>query len=210
MAVVPPEEVLDHLDLVLASVRGAPAGAHSAVRWSARETWHLTAAFFGEVADGLVPTLTEGLSAAAAGSGPYDLRLRGAGVFAHRTLWVGVAGDVESQRAVSLGARSVGEQLDLRPDDRVRDRPHLTIGRVRPGARPPGRRATRRGGTAGPDAAGRAAPEDDVAGSLVRALAVYEGPTWRVDRAFLVESTPGAGRAGGPLYRTVVDLPFEG
>ncbi|WP_448629612.1 RNA 2',3'-cyclic phosphodiesterase [Cellulomonas soli] len=209
VAVVPSEEALDHLDLALASVRGAPAGAHSAVRWAARETWHLTAAFYGEVPDGLVAALTDELSVVAAGSSPYSLRLRGAGVFAHRTLWVGVGGDVEAQRALSAAARLAGEQLGLRTDDRVRDRPHLTVGRVRPESRPPRRRDGRRRGTAGPDGAGGAlAGEDDVAAALVRALAVYEGPTDTVDRLHLVSSTPGAGRAGGPLYRTVAEMPF--
>ncbi|MGN8246446.1 RNA 2',3'-cyclic phosphodiesterase [Cellulomonas soli] len=210
VAVVPPEEALAHLDLALASVRGAPAGAQSAVRWAARETWHLTAAFYGEVPDGLVAALTDELAAITQVVAPYSLRLRGAGVFAHRTLWVGVGGDVEAQRALSVAARVAGDQLGVRADDRVRDRPHLTVGRVRPGARPPGRRTARPGGTVGPDMEGRFAAEDDVAGALVRALAVYEGPVFSVDRVALVASTPGAGRSGGPLYRTVADFPFGG
>ena len=64
-AIWPPEDVLDHLDLALASVRGAPSGLSSAVRWSARETWHLTAAFYGDVPDGAVPGLTADLAARA-------------------------------------------------------------------------------------------------------------------------------------------------
>src|SRR4051794_16848653 len=99
-AVWPPDHVLDHLDLALASVRGEPSGLSSAVRWSAREAWHLTVAFYGDLPDGVVPDLTTDLAELAAGIAPYELALHGAGVFSHRTLWVGVAGDLTGQRAV--------------------------------------------------------------------------------------------------------------
>ncbi|MDQ0374463.1 RNA 2',3'-cyclic phosphodiesterase [Cellulomonas humilata] len=201
-AVWPPTDVLDHLDLALASVRGAPAGLSSAVRWSARETWHLTVAFYGEVPEGVVPGLTTDLAELAAGIEPYELALRGAGVFSHRTLWVGVGGDLESQRAVTRGCVEAGESASGATDNRPRDRPHLTVGRVRPGSRPPRRRSSR------PDRPGQRpdmnGPDDeDVAASLVRALAVYEGPRWLVDQLTLVSSRPGAGRGGGPLYERV-------
>ncbi|WP_456786362.1 RNA 2',3'-cyclic phosphodiesterase [Cellulomonas sp. P5_C5] len=198
-AVWPTEDVLDHLDLALASVRGAPAGLSSAVRWSARESWHLTVAFYGEVPDGVVPGLTADLAELAVGVDPYDLALRGAGVFSHRTLWVGVGGDLETQRTVTRGCVEAGESAVGVTDNRPRDRPHLTVGRVRPGSRPPRRRSSR------PDRPGQRpdmnGPEDeDVAASLVRALAVYESPRWLVDELTLVSSQPGAGRGGGPLY----------
>lgn len=195
-AVWPPDDVLDHLDLALASVRGAPAGTSSAVRWSARETWHLTVAFYGEVPDGVVPGLAADLAELAAGIEPYELALRGAGVFSHRTLWVGVGGDVETQRAVTRGCVEAGESAVGVTDNRPRDRPHLTVGRVRPGSRPPRRRSSRPGQR--PDA--HVPDDEDLAASLVRALAVYEGPRWIVDELTLVSSVPGAGRGGGPLY----------
>ncbi|KQR11194.1 RNA 2',3'-cyclic phosphodiesterase [Cellulomonas sp. Leaf334] len=198
-AVWPPQDVLDHLDLALASVRGAPAGTSSAVRWSARETWHLTVAFYGEVPEGAVPGLAADLAELAAGIDPYELALRGAGVFSHRTLWVGVGGDLETQRAVTRGCVEAGEAAVGVTDNRPRDRPHLTVGRVRPGSRPPRRRSSRPGQK--PDA--RVPEDEDVAASLVRALAVYEGPRWLVDELTLVSSQPGAGRGGGPLYERV-------
>jgi len=204
-AVWPPEHVLDHLDLALASVRGAPSGLSQAVRWSARETWHLTAAFYGDLPDGAVPGLTADLAELASDIESYELALRGAGVFAHRTLWVGVAGELERQRAVGAGCVEAGEAAGAVPDGRARDRPHLTVGRVRPGSRPSRRRSSRpeRGGP-GPE------PErdEDVAAGLVRALAVYEGPTWPVHELLLVSSQPGAGRGGGPLYERVATFPL--
>lgn len=214
-AVTPPEHVLDHLDVALGAVRGAPAGTGTAVRWSARETWHLTLAFFGELPDGAVPALADDLAVIGVSTAPYELRLRGAGVFAHRTVWVGVSGDVDAQRDLSARVREAGESAGAVHDDRRRDRPHLTVGRARVGARPQGRRGGRQGGSSGPDGAGGAGgagrssgSDGAVADALVRALAVYEGPTWSVDRFELVRSTPGAGRGGGPLYATVGEYRF--
>ncbi|MBO3084284.1 RNA 2',3'-cyclic phosphodiesterase [Cellulomonas fengjieae] len=200
-AVWPPPDVLDHLDLALASVRGAPAGLSSAVRWSARDSWHLTVAFYGDVPDGAVPSLSAALARVAASIQPYELGLRGAGVFAHRTLWVGVGGDVDAQRALSHGSVQAGQPAGA-VDNRARDRPHLTVGRVRPGSRPPRRRSSRPDRHR-PRADAPVPTDEDVAASLVRALAVYEGPRWLVDELHLVSSHPGAGRGGGPLYERV-------
>jgi 2'-5' RNA ligase len=200
-AVWPPERVLDHLDVALGSVRGTASGLSQAVRWSARETWHLTTAFYGERPDGVVPGLGAELADVAAGIEPYELVLRGAGVFSHRTLWVGVGGDVEQQRALTVGCVDAGNVADRRP----RERAHLTVGRVRPGSRPPRRTSSTNEGRvprgAEPDGA-------DVASGIVRALAVYEGPRWTVDELLLVSSQPGAGRGGGPLYDVVERFPL--
>ncbi|TGY76437.1 RNA 2',3'-cyclic phosphodiesterase, partial [Cellulomonas shaoxiangyii] len=144
-AVWPPADVLDHLDLALASVRPRGPGGEEGLRWTAREAWHLTAAFYGSVPDALADDLAEGLDGLAAGSAPFELALRGAGVFSHRTLWVGVGGDVEAMTRLAAGARDVGDAAGARPDDRARNRPHLTVGRARPGSRPPRRRGSARG-----------------------------------------------------------------
>jgi len=197
-AVRPPEEVLDHLDLALGAVRGTlPGAADGPVRWSARETWHVTLAFYGEVPEGALPALDDALAGAAAQTPPYRLHLRGAGAFAHRTLWVGVAGDLAPHR--TLGAASVavgalvvrGARADGEAALDTRSRPHLTVGRAARPARPV-RPEGRRGRSADRDGPGLSA--------LVHALAVYEGPSWTVEQLLLVQSQPGAGRGGGPLY----------
>ena len=199
LAVVPPAEVLDHLDLALAAARRGPAGTDGSVRWSARETWHLTAAFYGEVPDGTVGALQDGLHEALAPLDPYSLALHGAGVFAHRTLWVGVGGDVEAQRRLTELATGVGDDLGLRHDERERNRAHLTVGRARAGTRPPGRR--RRSRTPRQEPAALTGID-----GIVRALAVYDGPSWTVSSVSLMRSEPGAGRGGGPRYTTVTEL----
>jgi len=208
-AVWPPAEVLDHLELTLASVRGGPPGRSSDVRWAARETWHLTTCFYGDVPDGLVPQLVAALEEECGTLAPYRLALRGAGVFSHRTLWVGVSGALEAHARVVRAAREVGAVVGAHDDGRVRDRAHLTVGRARPGSGPPRRRSSRPSAGAGRAAPGERLAEDPVA-ALVRALAVYEGPSWTVDEVRVVESMPGAGRGGGPLYRTVACLGLTG
>jgi 2'-5' RNA ligase len=194
-AVRPPATVLDHLDLALRTVgAGVDTGERSSpLQWTAAENRHLTVSFYGAVPDALIDEVADGLGAVASASRPFELRLRGAGVFSHRTLWVGAAGDVEAMRRLVDHTVRVGADLGTRPDDRVRSRPHLTVGRVAPSAR-----SARRGRR--PDAG--ALPGAGV-GALVRALAVYEGPPWRVEELLLLQSQPGAGRGGGPLYTTV-------
>ena len=84
-----------------------------------------------------------------------------------------------------------GADLVARSDDRVRSRPHLTVGRVDPSLRRSRSRWTRQ------------AQGEDPADVLVRALAVYAGPSWLVEDVQLLASQPGAGRGGGPLYTPV-------
>ena len=202
-AVWPPDPVLDHLDLALAAVRGGPSGAdRGPVRWSARETWHLTVAFYGVLPDGSVPMLVDELTAVAAGTEPYVLRLRGAGLFSHRTLWTGVGGDLDEHRALTRACGAAGELAGAPQDRRVRERPHLTVARVSVGAGPVRGRRGGRGGRPVGDG------EAELADALVAALAVYEGPDWTVGSLRLVESAPGAGRGGGPLYTPVEELVF--
>jgi 2'-5' RNA ligase len=193
VAVRPPGPVLLHLDLALRTVAGGvdTGGRSSPVRWTEVENRHLTAAFFGDVADALVGELGDAVDAAVSEVDPFELHLRGAGVFAHRTLWVGAGGDVDAMRRLSDALAGAGADLVARSDDRVRSRAHLTIGRMDPSVR---RSRPRRTDQAQPE---------DAADALVRALAVYEGPSWLVEDVHLVASQPGAGRGGGPLYTTV-------
>src|SRR5665648_529905 len=48
-AVTPPDDVLEHLETALASVRG---GRVSGLRWTLPEARHITLAFYGEVPEG--------------------------------------------------------------------------------------------------------------------------------------------------------------
>lgn len=197
----PPGTVLHHLAQALEAVRlGADAGLPaSPVRWSAPESWHVTLAFYGEVPGGAVPELEDGLAALAAHQQPFDLRLRGAGVFAHRTLWVGLGGDAATAARLCAGAREVGAAVLGRTEARERARPHLTVGRVAQEVR--ATRSRRRG----PRPDGRAGERDPLA-APVRALGVYEGPSWTVQDVRLVRSDLGQGRGGSALHTDLARL----
>jgi 2'-5' RNA ligase len=209
----PPDAVLEHLASALEAVRlGGDGGAAGPVRWSPVENWHLTLAFYGDVPDGAAHELEDGLAGLAASTAPFALRLRGAGVFAHRTLWVGVGGDTEAAVGLSAGAREIGSAVLGRSEPRERVRPHVTVGRVADEVRSERSRRRRRrpsAGPAGPDgqAGGRGA--DPLAGA-VRALGVYEGPAWTVTDLRLVESHLGRGRAGSALHTDLARLELLG
>lgn len=185
-SVRPPARVLAHLRSALDLV---VAGPQLPVRWTAEENWHLTVAFFGEVPDGAVGHLGGGLAEVAAATRPFDLRLRGAGVFSGRTLWVGAGGDVDAMAALAGAAKEIGEEVTRHRDTRERLRPHLTVGRVLDDGSAARRACSR-------DRSRVPGPVD----ALVHALALYEGPTWRVDEVHLEQSWPGEGRGGGPRY----------
>lgn len=208
-AILPPEDVLEHVEVALRTARASVGAVDSRgpVRWTEPSDRHLTLAFYGEVPDGAVAELADLLARRTAGTGELELRLRGAGVFDRRTLWIGVGGEVERWSALSATCVEVGEQVTGRAENRVRSRPHLTIGRVRSHVRRDAAAARRRGptgrGRTGTRALGRVPPALPEVTDLVRALSVYEGPTWRAHEVALVRSRPGEGRGGGPLYEVV-------
>lgn len=118
-ALEPPPGVRAHADGALEPVRGRCPD----VRWVPPGRWHLTLAFYGEVPEGKVAGTERMLERRLAGHAALELRLRGAGQFARRAVWLGVDGDVPALRRL---ARAV--TLERRPY-----RPHLTVGRVRGG-----------------------------------------------------------------------------
>ncbi|WP_431836951.1 RNA 2',3'-cyclic phosphodiesterase [Cellulomonas sp. Y8] len=201
-ALWPTDEPRRHLASALRTAVGvdaehAPGRSPDGVRWTPAENWHVTLAFYGEVGEGRAELLAEHLAGVAADGRPFDLELAGAGVFAHRTLWAGVGGDVAAVQDLVAGCRDAGDAVGARQDDRVRSRPHVTLGRVSP----------QRGGNRRRDRASRAPDPGDL---LVHALAVYRGPRWSVTELVLAESLPGEGRAGGPLYRPLGAWPLGG
>lgn len=198
-----PTTVQDHLDLAVDALRGPTTPGPSALRWVPAQQRHITLAFFGEVPDGAVPELAARLGAVAADAADLRLRLRGAGVFGRRTLWVGVqevgapeagaqerAADGAGARLADLMAACEAAGAAVRggdgpPAPRDRHRAHVTIARL----------STRRG-----------APED--LPGRAHALSVYEGPAWDAGAVTLVLSRPGEGRGGGPLYEPVERFPL--
>jgi RNA 2',3'-cyclic 3'-phosphodiesterase len=169
VAVVPPDGAIDDLDRVVVEARAAAAG----LAWIPVERWHLTLAFYGEVADREVARVERRGVRATGRAVALDLRLAGAGQFGDRVLWVGVAGDLGGLQALA-GALAT----DGRPY-----RPHLTIARSR---------VRRAGGSAGQDGDLRAVAET---------LAPYDGPLWRAAEVVLFRSHLGPKPRHEPIAR---------
>ena len=158
----------------LRDLPGAPS-------WTAPERWHLTLLFLGRVPEETVPALVDAAGPAVAAAPPMTLRLAGGGRFGSvrrpQVAWAGLDGDVRAlvdlAGRLSAAAAGVGLPVEDRPF-----RPHLTLGRWRPG---------------------RAAD-----GALTDRLAAYRGPAWPVTEVRLLESHLGP----KPTYEAVEAWPL--
>ncbi|MCP2264045.1 RNA 2',3'-cyclic phosphodiesterase [Promicromonospora thailandica] len=193
-AVVPPPSVLDHLELAIDGVPASP-------RWVPRENLHITLAFYADLPEGTVPELCEELAAVARKHGPVDLRLRGAGSFGARVLWIGVDGRTDALR--DLAADCLAASPREVPDDVKPHRAHVTVARARAGQVKPPRGRDRWGKRGGGEPRSALEP-------AAQALSVYAGPAWTADTLALVESRPGEGPQGGPLYDVVETWSLDG
>ena len=176
VAVVPPPEVVEHLDDFLA-VRREAAG----FRWSVPDQWHLTVAFSPQVPERSLDDLDERLGRAAGRRRPFTLRIAGGGAFPHpdraRVLYARLEADevasTELDRLAS-GCRAAFSRAGATADGQ-RFRPHLTLARL---GRP-----------------------DNVT-SWIRLLDAYGGPAWQVNEIALVASHLGEGPRGRPGTRS--------
>lgn len=153
------------------------------IRWVDPERIHLTLRFCGEMAPANVHRLRSSLSPGAPCS-PFHLRVGGGGVFpprgAPRVLWVGVGEDDRLRRLAAWVEERV-VSAGLPPEDRP-FRPHLTLGRVRPG-----RGRTRRGSA-------RDIPASELGVMSVEHVVLFES---RLD-------------AGAPRYQPLQRFPLLG
>jgi RNA 2',3'-cyclic 3'-phosphodiesterase len=177
VAVDPSPEARDHLADALAGLAEAPGGP----RWTAPGRWHLTLLFLGAVPDRQVGDLAAALGPQVRAGAPRRLLLAGAGRFGSvrrpQVAWIGVDGDVPA--LADLAGRLAAEARALRLEVEERPfRPHLTVGRWRPGR-----------------------PAD---GRLLDRLAGYRGPEWPVREVRLLESRPGP----RPAYEELAAWPL--
>lgn len=221
-AVFPPESVLDHLDLAVHGVTSTGASP----RWVPRENRHITLSYYADVPEGTVEDMSAELAVVAGKHQPLDLRLRGAGSFGSRVLWIGVDGEVGPLRDLAEDCLTASPREV--PEEVKPHRPHLTVARARAGqVRPPrgrdrwgNRRSGAGGGRDGAARTGRAAARDagrdpfaDARSALepaAHALSVYAGPVWSVESFALVESRPGEGAQGGPRYIVLETFELRG
>ena len=175
-AVVLPDDVVADLDAVIARHRD------DVLAWTLREQWHLTLAFYGQVADERVPNLKARLTRAAKRYPVLSLALDGAGRFDERTLWVGCSGDVATLRDIARSAAAAGRRVGAASaDDAFRFRAHVTLARAR---RPVDLRP------------------------YVAALDAYRSRSWSVDAVSLVRSHLGAGAERRSMYETLSRHPL--
>lgn len=123
-AVVPPPAVLDEVESLVAPLR-----RDQSVRWSPRELWHVTCAFYGEAGPEVLADLTDGLTRAAERSPVDALRLLNATEFNGRALALEIVGDTEGLGELARRCTGAGRDAGLRMEHR-RYRPHLTVART--------------------------------------------------------------------------------
>jgi RNA 2',3'-cyclic 3'-phosphodiesterase len=164
VAIVPPARALAELADAAAPLRAA----RPELRWTTEADWHLTLAFLGEVADGVLPDLTVRLERAAARHPTRQLAVSGGGAFPGpgraRVVWAGIRSDVDLgplAASVAAGARRAGAPP---PDEGRRYRAHLTLARCR-------------------------SPVD--VAELTSALAGFAGRAWTAESIRLIRSNPG-------------------
>ena len=168
----------------IAALAAAVHATDGRLRWVPEDQWHVTLAFYGEVADAVVADLTTRLERAAARTPPFTLQLAGVGTFPKqarkaRTLWTGVAGEVDVLARLAERCAAAGRRAGLAMEERA-FRPHLTLARAR--------------------------REVVDLRERVDDLAAYAGTPWQVTSLRLVHSTLG------PQVRhaTLAALPLDG
>jgi 2'-5' RNA ligase len=131
-AVELPQEIRAQAARHIAALREAAPGVRAS--WDREEKLHLTLKFFGNVEEDRIPQLADALARAASLTNPFELVLRGTGVFPPsglpRVLWLGVADP--SGQLVKLHRHVEEECADYGfARERKRFHPHLTIARLR-------------------------------------------------------------------------------
>ena len=183
VAVVPPEEAVEHLDEFLDVRRDT-----GELRWTVSEQFHLTVAFLADVPDRKLDDLAERLERAAKRRTAFSTRLVGGGAFPNvvraRVLWAGLElddhGSTELSR-LATGCRAAAARSGIEVDG-ARFKPHLTVARVRQ-------------------------PHDVT--RWVRLLEAYAGPPWPVEEVALVQSFLGQGARGRPRHVIVGTFPLS-
>lgn len=111
------------------------------VRWVGEENMHLTLRFLGDTDPDQVPALSAGLSRVIGEEEVFELGLREMGCFPNprrpRVIWVGLQDEGERLGGLQKGVERLVCDHGWEGEKRA-FRPHLTLGRVRDRAQPPG------------------------------------------------------------------------
>jgi RNA 2',3'-cyclic 3'-phosphodiesterase len=141
VAVDPDDAVRAGAAAAVAELKRAAGPAGRALRFGDPATVHLTLRFLGDVAEEQVDGVAAAVTAAAAGSPPLALELRGAGAFPSphraRVVWLGLAGDLAPLAALATALERRLATLGIPPEGRPFT-PHLTVARARARGGAPG------------------------------------------------------------------------
>jgi 2'-5' RNA ligase len=180
VALVPPDEAVEHLDAFLEVRRSA-----AAFRWASVEQLHITLAFLASVEERRLDDLTERLARAATRRTTFETAIAGGGAFPNparaRVLWAGLDLDEHGRTELdrlATGCRAAAGRAGIAVDGQ-RFRPHVTLARI---------------------------GQPTEASSWVRLLDGYAGPRWPADRIALVESHLGEGTHGRPRHVKVEEF----
>ncbi|MDR1432405.1 MAG: RNA 2',3'-cyclic phosphodiesterase [Propionibacteriaceae bacterium] len=135
-AVFPPAETLEALE----RLAGPRCDATLGWRWTRPANWHLTLAFFGDVADDRQEPLIEALAEVAASAGAFRLTVGGAGLFGKakpraaqsllaKALWMGARAGGAELAALSARVRQASSRVGVHPDG-SKFTAHLTLARA--------------------------------------------------------------------------------
>jgi len=131
-----PDDVKSALSRLQARLK---TGERFPVKWVDPYSIHLTLKFLGNIPADITDRINTALEGAVRGIPPFQVEIRGLGVFPNlnrvQVVWVGVGGEIDLllrlQRAIDSGLSSLG----FAPEKR-RFTPHLTLARVRDRAAP--------------------------------------------------------------------------
>ena len=131
----------DHIRRLLASVvdrarsAEAPHWGDAIARWVRPENLHVTLKFLGEVAEDGIDVMIASFSQVAT-PGVFALHVGGLELFPRkgpvRVITAGLDGDLDRLALLHCGIESACHELGIQADGRP-FRPHVTMGRVRPG-----------------------------------------------------------------------------
>jgi 2'-5' RNA ligase len=89
-----------------------------------RANWHVTLAFYGELPEGAAARCLRGLTSCLAHTGPFSVRLAGAGRYRGRVGWVGLTSESDPLEQVMTAAARAW------PAPSQPAEPHLTVTRA--------------------------------------------------------------------------------
>lgn len=107
-----PDDVADRLLTLMKDVPGA--------KWRPRENLHLTLRFFGEVPEPVADDIDAALGEVSESNGPFELQLKGVGVFGGadpHTLWVGARESAELKK-LAADCERAARRAGLKPEPR--------------------------------------------------------------------------------------------